>query len=296
LPTDFPGFDRGLLAALDRLSIGAFRAPRGLLAGPVLSRDVGRALEFADYRAYAPGDDPKLVDWRAYARLDRLYLKQYREERARTVSVLLDASASLDFGDADGHKGRFARRLAAALAWIALGRMERAHLYCLRGGSADALPRPFARAAAAPLFDALADVREEGPLQLADAVRSALAALRGYGPVVLISDLLDAHWPEALHALAARDQGGAVVQVLAAEEWEPALGDEVELQDSESGELRQTRFGPSELRDYRERLDAFVAEIAATCRRLGLVHVPLNAGEPLSDALLKRLPAAGVLQ
>src|SRR3954451_17563050 len=95
----FPAWERGLVAALDRLSIGAFRAPRGQLAGPVLSRDVGRALEFADYRAYTPGDDPKLVDWRAYARLDRLYLKQYREERARTVSVLVDVSSSLDFGD-----------------------------------------------------------------------------------------------------------------------------------------------------------------------------------------------------
>src|SRR5258708_464444 len=128
LMANFPGWSRGLQAALDRLSIAAPRSPRSQLAGPVLSRDVGRALEFADYRAYTPGDDPKLVDWRAYARLDRLYLKQYREERARTISVLVDASASLDWGDGDSHKGLYARRIAAALAWIALGRLERVQI------------------------------------------------------------------------------------------------------------------------------------------------------------------------
>jgi uncharacterized protein (DUF58 family) len=236
-----------------------------------------------------------LVDWRAYARLDRLYLKQYREERARTVSVLLDTSASLDWGDGDQHKGVYARRLGAALAWIALGKLERIHIYALRDDSAQRLPAPLNRYALPSLFTALNDIRESGSLALHRSVADALPQLRGHGPIFLISDLLDTDWHDTVSMIAGRDQGGVILQVLGADEWDPPLGDEVELQDSESGELRQTRFGPAECNDYRQRLHMFVNDISQTCRRLGLTHVALNSADPIADTLLKRLPAAGVL-
>jgi uncharacterized protein (DUF58 family) len=294
--SDFPGWSRGLQAALDRLTIASPRPPGGHLAGPVISRSLGRALEFADYRAYVPGDDPKLVDWRAYNRLDRLYLKQYREERARTITLLIDGSASLDWGDGENHKGLYARRLAAALAWIALGRLERVDVFILREDRADRLPAPLGRSAAARLFGSLADAREHGRLSLMSAVGHALRQARGEGPAFLVSDLLDSDSAGALRLLSRRQQHDVILQVLAPDEWNPRLGDEVELQDSETGELRQTRFGPAELRDYRSRLHAFITEVGTRCRELRLRHVPLDTGEPLADTLLHRLPAAGVLQ
>jgi uncharacterized protein (DUF58 family) len=294
--SEFPGWSRGLQSALDRLAIAAPRPARGPRAGAVLSRSLGRALEFADYRAYTPGDDPKLVDWRAYNRLDRLYLKQFHEERARTIAILVDGSASLDWGEGDQHKGRYARQLAAALAWIGLGHAERVQSFVLCGDTAQALPTPVGRAGVVSLFRALGDVGDQDRLALAVAIRDALRQLRGSGPVFLISDFLDADWPAAVRLLAARDQHDVLLQVLAPDEWDPPLGDEVELQDSESGELRQTRFGPSERNAYRARLAAFVEDIAASTRRLGLRHLALNTAEPLADTLLKRLPAAGILR
>ena len=294
--SDFPGWSRDLQAALDRLAIASPRAPRGRLAGPVISRALGRALEFADYRAYSPGDDPKLVDWRAYNRLDRLYLKQYREERARTISLLVDGSASLDWGDAEQHKGLYARRLAAALAWIALGRLERVDAFILREERAEALPAPVGRLGAARLFKALAEVREHGRLSLTAAVSHGLRQIRGDGPAFLISDLLDPDWTGALRLLAPREQRDAILQVLAPDEWDPPLGDEVELEDSETGELRQTRLGPSERNEYRSRLNEFQEEISSLSRQLGLRDVALDTGDSLPDVLLKRLPAAGILQ
>jgi uncharacterized protein (DUF58 family) len=256
---------------------------------------LGRALEFADYRAYTPGDDPKLVDWRAYNRLDRLYLKQFREERARTIGLLVDASASLDFGDGPHHKGLYARQLAAALAWIGLGHLERVQTFVLQGESARPLPTPTGRAGAVALFHALDAVREEEPLHLEKAIHDAVRQLRGRGPVFLLSDLLDAGWLAGLQVLAEREQADVIVQVLAPDEWDPPLGDEVELQDSESGELRQTRFGPAELGAYRARLEALLGDISAASRRLGLRHVTINTADPLADTLLKRFPAAGIL-
>jgi hypothetical protein len=114
--------------------------------------------------------------------------------------------------------------------------------------------------------------------------------------VFLISDLLDADWASSLHLLGARNQGDVILHVLAPDEWDPPLGDEVELQDSETGELRQTRFGPNECREYRSRLQVLVSDIDRLSRRLDLRYLSLNTGEPLATTLLQRLPAAGVLQ
>jgi uncharacterized protein (DUF58 family) len=254
----------------------------------------GRALEFADYRPYTPGDDPKLVDWRAFSRLGRLYLKQYEEERSRTLTLLVDASASLDWGEGDAHKGRFARRLGAALAWISLSRHEPVRLFLLRDGGARPVAPTATRAGAQDLFDALGGVRERGAAGLATAVGAALRGRRASGPVVLLTDLLEPDWAEALRTLAGTGEGIAL-HVLAPDEWEPGLGDEVELEDAETGELRPSRLGPPELAAYAERLGAYLAQVQAECARLQIAHVALNTGVSLQDTVLRRLTAAGIL-
>ena len=319
-PQSFPGWTPGFQAALERLAIAARRPAAGRQGGMVRSRQRGRALEFADYRAYTPGDDPNLVDWRAYTRLDRLYLKRYEEERARTLTLLIDTSASLDWGDGEPHKGRCARRLAAALAWIALSRQEPVRVHLLRDGGALPLPPVSSRSGAVALFRRLGDVRESGRTDLAASLRATLpgglgvspmsrgsgeapisrgsvssVSGRAPGPVVLLTDLLDPGWPDALGALAATGEA-TVLQVLAPAEWEPPLGEEVELEDAETGELRATRLGPRELDAYRQRRDTFLSQIREHCRRLGVVHVALDTGKPLTETVLRRLPEAGVLE
>ena len=290
----FPGWDPSFQAALERLSLVARRPARGRYAGDARSRLRGRALEFADYRPYVPGDDPRLVDWRTYARLDRLYLKQYEEERARTLTLLVDASASLDWGEGEEHKGRYARRLAAALAWVSLCRHEAVRSYLLRDGDAEPLPPTTTRSGAAALFRRLGVVREAGRTSLAAAVGNALR-FRAPGPTVLLSDLLDAAWVEALALLAGTGEG-VVLQVLSPTEWEPPLGEEVELEDAETGELRPTRLGPAELAAYKIRLADFVGQVRAVCRRHGLLYVALDTGTTLREAVLRRLTEAGVLE
>lgn len=292
--TSFPDWPTGLAQALDRLAIAANHPARGQHAGAVGSRQRGRALEFADYRAYSPGDDPKLVDWRAYTRLDRLYLKQYDEERARTVTLLVDVSGSLNWGVGDAHKGLYARRLAAALAWVALGRLEPVRVCLLRESTAIWLPPVAVRPTLASLFQGLGDVREAGRTDLASAVRAALGGSRSRGPDILLTDLLDPTWREALESLARRGEG-VVLQLLAPDEWDPPLGDEVELEDVETGELRPTRLGPVEQAGYHRQLRAFLAEVREYCRRHDLLYAALSTGSPLQEVLLRQLPTAGVL-
>lgn len=293
----FPHWEPSFAAALEQLAIRARRPATGLPAGETRSRRRGRALEFADHRPYAPGDDPRLVDWRAYARLGRLHLKQYDEEHARTITLLIDASASMDFGDGAEHKGRYARRLAAALVWIARARGEPVRPFLARAGQTEPLPLVAAGPSVAACFRLMSEVREDGPTGLAAAVRAARRG-RTDGPTLLLTDLLDPDWEAALDALATGREGqseGIVLQLLAPAEWEPPLGEEVELEDAETGERRATRLGPVELRAYRARRDAFLAAVRARCRRNGLPHLALSTSTPLRDAVLRQLPAAGIL-
>ena len=293
-PGAFPDLSPDLRGALERLTLARRRPASGPRAGANRSRVRGRALEFADYRPYAPGDDPRLVDWRAYARLDRLYLKQFDEERARTLTLLVDASGSLDWGDGNAHKGRFARRLAAALAWVSLSRHETVRAFLLSDGEAIALPPATTRPDALGLFRRLGEAREVGPTRLASSVRRALSRPRP-GPTVLVGDLLDPTWPETLDLLAGSGEG-AVLQVLAPAEWAPELGEEVEFEDAETGERLATRLGPAELADYRARLASWLGDVRDRCARLGLLHVALDSGSELTDVLLRQLPAAGLLE
>ncbi|MBI2954952.1 MAG: DUF58 domain-containing protein [Chloroflexi bacterium] len=292
----FPGWGPAFGAAIERLSIAARSPARGQHPSSVRSRTRGRALEFADYRAYAPGDDPKLVDWRAYARLGRLYLKQYEEERSRTITLLVDASTSMDWSEGDSHKGLYARRLAAGLAWIGVSHHETVQVFLVRDGEALPLPSVSSRATTVVVFRELGAVRESGRTLLADAVRRVARgpSRKGRGPVFLLTDLLDPTWRSALDSLAPSGEA-VVLQLLAPDEWEPPLGQEVELVDSESGELRPTRLGPVELGAYRQRLRAFLAEVNSHCHRLGVVHLAINTGIPLHETVLKQLPTAGVL-
>src|SRR4051812_1937747 len=221
----FPGWPPGFQEALERLAVAARRPAAGHEPGMGRARVRGRALEFADHRPYVAGDDPRLVDWRAYARLDRLYLKQYDEERSRTLTLLVDVSASLDWGIGEAHKGAYARRLAAALAWIGVSGHEPVRVFLLRDGAPLALPPVSTRTEAIDLFRRLAAVQEQGATRLDGALRGVAAGLAGRarGPVVLLSDLLDPGWEDALRAVAALGAGGApaaagdgaVVQVLA---------------------------------------------------------------------------------
>ena len=300
-PVAFPGWSPQLGAALNRLTLVVRRRARSPYAGSVRSVSRGRALEFAAHRPYTQGDDPRLIDWRAYSRLDRVHLKQFDEERARRVTLLLDVSASMDTGGDDAeqlgaHKGLFARRLAAALGWIALGRGDTVRAVLVKSGHAEALPPVGSRAGIGGLFDTLSRVREDGGTGLAGGVRAALSALPpgSGGPVVLVSDLLDPTWPEALDALGPHE--AAVIQPLAPAEWAPALGDEVELEDAETGELRPTRLDPAELAAYADRLERCLGDVRARCARHDVAHTALDTGAGLEDALLARLTAARILE
>jgi uncharacterized protein (DUF58 family) len=193
----------------------------------------------------------------------------------------------MDWGDSEAHKGTFARKIAAALVWIAVSHGELVTVWLLDGGSAYRLPPSSNRAGAIAIFHQLAETTGGGRTDLGASARSALSSSPP-GPTFLLSDLLEPGWAGAIDALAARREA-AVVQTLAPLEWAPEEGEEVELVDAESGEVVETRLGLSELAAYRARLDQFLSEVRRECGRLGVAYAAVNSGSMSSSESSPRL-------
>src|SRR5213596_1199868 len=112
-----------LLRRLEQFQLLAARRAKSSAKGERRSRARGQSVEFADYRTYVPGDDFRYLDWNLYGRLERLFLKLYEEERELPVTIFLDASESMTFGEP--HKFDFARQVAAAIGYVALCGFDR---------------------------------------------------------------------------------------------------------------------------------------------------------------------------
>jgi uncharacterized protein (DUF58 family) len=210
-------------------AVGRHRAPaRGF------SRD------FASHRPYAPGDEARAIDWKAYARLDRFYVREYRAEDRLSLTVLLDASASMTFaGGGRASKLDVARRAAAGLCWLALAQGDEAGLSSA-GAAAGGAARPRAGAGqSAAIDDALSALEPGADGDLAAALEAAAAALPRRAAVVLISDLLGdaARVLKALRRLSAGRRELLVLRVLDPDERDFPYEGPLRVSGLEGGEL-----------------------------------------------------------
>ena len=265
-PVERPAFfTPEFLAQLERLTLASRRIFRGRVKGERKSPRRGHSVEFCDYRAYGVGDDLRYVDWNAYGRLDRLHVKLFVDEEDLCLHLLVDASASMDFGRPT--KLAYALRLAAALGFVGLVGLERVGVGILRDRVSEGWPPTRGRNQFGALLDFLNEVEPAGTTRLNEALASYTMRSRESGVAVVISDLLDpAGYEAGLRALMERRFDIHVIHLLDPEEMSPELSGDFRLTDSESGEVRELSVDREALRDYRERLHAFLERAEAFCR------------------------------
>lgn len=265
---------------LDRYALASRALSR--TSGERLARESGQSVEFHDFRPYQAGDELRAVDWRVYARTQRLMTRLFQAERTMDVHVLLDTSLSMSLGG----KLEYARTVAHMLAYAA-HRESRTQVHTMAGG-AGALMRGrggLARAwtaldAAAPQADALAPVAAVRRFAL------SLPRVRGAGLVLVVSDLFDAApLRPALLALRARGLDAAFLQVLAAADLDPVPG-RLEVVDVETQE--RLLAGPDEVAAYRDAVQAFLRRTRAAARQAGFGHVVLRAEPEAGGAAVER--------
>jgi uncharacterized protein (DUF58 family) len=282
-----------LMRRLDRLAVVARRPRTGTLSGDRRSPRRGQSVEFADFRAYAPGDDFRQVDWNAYARLERFFLKLFVAEEDATVHVLLDTSRSMGWGTPP--KLDFARRVAAAVAYVALGDLDWVVVSPFAAGLAAVPRRRRGRVEAQALFSELAALRADGGTDLTAAVRRHAAAARHPGPLVVLSDLYDPAWRTALGAALGARFDVSVVHVLSPEEAAPGLEGDLRLVDDETGDAVEVTVDGDAVARYRDALAGWRAEIDGWCRAHGVPYVPVQTDLPFDEFVIGTLRRQGVL-
>ena len=287
-------FDEAFLRRLEQIELASRRLTAGRMKGERRSVRRGQSVEFADYRNYAPGDDLRQLDWNAYARLERLFVKLFVEEEDVTVHVLVDASRSMDYGQPN--KLDAARRAAAALGYLGLASMDRVSVAFLGDGSASAMRPMRGKRRALELFRFLSEPRGERMTGLAQAARTYAARMRGTGPLLLISDLMDPGYLDALRVLAGTRCQLSVLHILAPDELDPEVPPDARLVDSETGQAIEVS-GDDDLVDrYRNRLAEWQAEIAAFVSRRGGAYVTVPTDLDLADLLFDVLRRRRVVE
>lgn len=278
-----------LLGRLEQLQLGTRRRLAGRFSGEHRSSRRGTSLDFADYREYQRGDDPRRIDVGVWARLDQLLVRLYEAEDDLTVRLLIDTSASMA-----GAKLRQAARLAAAIGFVALVRRDvvTVHTFPLSTPA----PRFTGRHAAHALLQLLDELEADGDTRFAHAVGDLLARPGPAGLTVVVSDLLTAEWDEGLRRLPARGGDVTVVHVLDREELEPELAGDLDLVDTETGEVLPVSLAPEQLAAYRTAARAWLDDVAARARFGGAAYVRVLADDPIEPLLLGSWREAGLLR
>jgi uncharacterized protein (DUF58 family) len=300
-----PLFDEPFLRKLERLAILSRRAMAGQLQGERRSPKRGQSVEFADFRPYSAGDDFRRIDWNAYARLERFFIKLFIEEEDLNVHLLVDTSASMDWGKPN--KLGYAIRAAAALGYIALAGLDRVTVTALgsgKNGSLGYFPPHRGKAQTFALFSFLGALAGGGRTDLGPRLKTYAAGASLPGPLLLFSDLLDDGWADGLRALAGRGFDITVLHLLSPDEVEPAnapwlaggLSGDFKLLDAETGAEIEISAGDDLLERYRAGLAEWQAELRRFCGARGIHYVPVETSLPFEELLFSWLRTQGVLK
>jgi len=284
------------MARLDALEVLTHRVFRGSQKGERRSRKKGVSIDFADYRDYVRGDDTRFIDWNIFARLERLFIKLFLEEEDLAFYVIVDTSASMDFG-APLTKFEYARRMAAALSYIALQNQEKVGVTAFDARGREVFRPARGKGQFPKVLAGLSRLEVADRTNLGAAVRDFVTRCTQPGIVVLISDFLDEEgYEEALKYFFMRNYEVYCIHLLSPEERRPALGGHLELIDSETGEPQEITVSEALLQQYRQTLEAFCAGIRDWCTARGITYLPATTDQPLDVMLLGYLRSKGLLR
>jgi len=280
-----------VLAGISGLDLIARTVVDGFVAGLHRSPDFGFSQEFAEYRAYTPGDDLRHVDWNVFARTERAYLKRYRGETNSLLTVLLDASQSMEYGSHGVTKIDYARYLAASLFYLAIHSQRDAAGLIVFDDEVRNYIRPSTRHGQLQRLMAGLELAEpRARTNFAKPMEHFQEFLRRRGLVVIVSDFYES--PEVIVRTIEplRFHGNEVVlfHVLDPQEIAPSFRDAAVLVDLETGQ--QMEVTPDYARrEYRGKMNAHIADLRTRARGAGLDYFLLSTDRPLDAALREYL-------
>ncbi len=275
---------------LSRLAIGSRFTVEGSMTGAHRSQLKGISVEFADYRQYVPGDDPKHLDWKVYGKNERLYLRQYEEETSLRVHLLVDASGSMAYAGSKLSKFSYASRLAAALAYITVRRQDNVGLALFDKKCRVLLPAKGGPEHLRVICNMLAEHQPVESTDMANTLHSLAEKAKRRGLVIIFSDLFDdiEKIKSALAHFRRRKHDVIVYQILDRHEVDFPFRDTGAFEDLETGEKIMTN--PKDIRaSYQQELEQFLYQCKHTCAGLDVEHVLALTDQPVVDMVVRHL-------
>src|SRR6202035_4349900 len=285
--------DPSVLASISSLDLLARTVVDGFVAGLHRSPDFGFSSEFAEYRAYTPGDDLRHIDWNLFARTERCYLKRYRGDTNSQLTILLDASNSMDYTSSQARPSKmdYTRFAAASLFYLAIHNQRDAAGLIVFDDEVRNYIRPSTRQGQlARLLSGLERAEPRARTDFGKPMRHFQEFLRRRGLVVIVSDFYEA--PESIVRTieALRFHGNEVVlfHVLDPEEIRPVISEPAIFVDLET--KQQMEVTPDYARkEYRGKMDAHIADLRERSRGAGMDYFLLPTDRPLDAALREYL-------
>ncbi|MFO1065065.1 MAG: DUF58 domain-containing protein [Pirellulales bacterium] len=286
-------FDSEFLKRLEYLSLVSKRVFRGQLLAQRRTKQLGGGIEFADHREYVRGDDLRYLDWNVYARYGDLLLKRFQEEEDLHVYILLDASPSMLTGDPS--KFDYARKIAAALAYIALADLDRVGIFAYADEIIDVMPMTRGKDRILSVLRFLDNLKASGQkTDLSRVVRGLIHRAQRTGLVIIISDLFDQDgFQKGVDLLRHRKFEPHVVQIHTRDEAEPKMLGDIELEEVETGALRKLTITERKLKEYTRLFQAFLEHIDTYCRTHSLSCTRTTIDVPFDELILRMMRAAG---
>ena len=276
------------LQSLRDLELMTRATVEGLRQGLHRSPFHGYSAEFSQYRHYRPGDDLKYVDWKAFARTDRIYTRQFRETTNMSALFIVDVSRSMEYPGTGSSKFVLARTIAAILGTLVLDQGDAAGVLAV-GERTHFVPARSGHHHLRVMLAELSRLAADGAMPIDHALKHAATLMKRRGMIVVISDFYEDQvaLPQ-LRRLARMGHDVIAIQTLSREEISLDIGGAAELIDLESG--RKVLVQPSSIRDrYTQSLNEWLAATEAQIRRDGMDYLRLLVGEPLEPALRRFL-------
>jgi uncharacterized protein (DUF58 family) len=266
------------------------KSVRGMHKGERRSTKQGTSLEFSDFRTYVPGDDPRLIDWNAFARTQKHYIKRYLDEQELFISIYLDCSNSMMI---PAGKWEMARSLAACLGYMSLVHDDRVSVYP-SGSGIPSFSHKKGRAFAGRLVNYLSELKPSPGSEDFSSWLSNRQQKRN-GLSLVISDFLEPvdEIKESLRRMQASRQDIRIIQVLSPDELQPSYQGDLKLVDSETGEQREVSISRKVLQEYGERLLAHNSELERFCQERGIGFLQCSSAQPLEELVFSSMAGKG---
>jgi len=283
-----PLLDREFLEKLERLTIQWQKSFSGLVGGHNLSRFAGAGQEFLDHRNFHHGDDLRAVNWRAYLRLEKLFLKMFQVEPRVPVRLLLDTSASMMAHG--GAKFDYARKLAGALCYIGLVRLDSIEVHGFSNRLAQRILSSGGRHRFSVVMDGLSSMTAAGVTDYTAVVREFIGTFSQRGLVIVISDFLDDRDCErALQYMTDFGHELMLLQIWADEDRTPPWVGELDLRDAETGAALKLDFDEEARKRYVQAFDEHCGRLQSVALRSGGRYAGIATSQPLENVIFGEL-------